>query len=90
MPESISEGQFANLVMIAHSPEEFVIDFCLFLPAMKAARVKSRIILTPHHAKRMLQALTENMGHYEDRYGILGDHREAKHFYFGRSRAGEA
>ena len=66
-----AEGTYANLVMIAHSPEEFILDFIRVVPGVKKARVKSRIIVTPQHAKRLMRALQENINRYEDSYGPI-------------------
>jgi hypothetical protein len=57
LPEGIAEGIYSNLAMIAHSNSEFVIDFIRLMPGVPKAKVKSRIIMTPDHAKRLLAAL---------------------------------
>ena len=59
--EEVIEGVFSNLVVISHSPTEFILDFVLNLPAMPKGRVKSRVILTPEHAKRLMHALENNL-----------------------------
>ncbi len=69
--EEMAEGTYANLVMIAHSNSEFVIDFIRLMPGVPKAKVKSRIILTPEHAKRMLYALKENIEKYEAVFGKI-------------------
>lgn len=71
LPEDLAEGTFSNLVMIAHSPEEFILDFIRVMPGLPQARVKSRIIVTPQHAKRLLHALEDNIGRYESSYGEI-------------------
>lgn len=71
LPEELAEGTFSNLVMIAHSPEEFILDFIRVMPGLPQARVKSRIIVTPQHAKRLLHALEDNIGRYETSYGEI-------------------
>lgn len=68
-----AEGTYANLVMIAHSPEEFILDFIRVVPGVKKARVKSRIIVTPQHAKRLLRALEENIQRYENAHGAISE-----------------
>ncbi|HLT47781.1 MAG TPA: DUF3467 domain-containing protein [Rubricoccaceae bacterium] len=73
LTEEIAEGIYANLVMIAHSPEEFILDFIRVMPGVPKARVKSRIIISPPHAKRLLAALKENIGRYEAQYGPIGE-----------------
>jgi hypothetical protein len=69
--EEIAEGVYSNLVMISHSPEEFILDFIRVMPGVPKARVKSRIIITPQHAKRLLSALAENIDRYEAAYGEI-------------------
>lgn len=67
----MAEGTYANLAIIAHSSSEFVIDFVRMMPGAKNANVKSRIILTPEHAKKLLFALQENIGKYEQQFGKI-------------------
>jgi len=69
-PET-AEGIYSNLAIISHSTSEFVIDFVRVMPGMPKANVKSRIILTPEHAKRLLQALQENVAKYESQFGNI-------------------
>ncbi|MCU0338788.1 MAG: DUF3467 domain-containing protein [Spirosomaceae bacterium] len=69
--EEIAEGVYSNLVMIAHSNSEFVLDFIRLLPGVPKAKVKSRVILTPEHAKRLLAALKDNIRKFEDNYGDI-------------------
>ena len=71
LDERIAEGEYSNLVLIAHSTSEFILDFASLLPNMDKARVKSRIILTPEHAKRLLYSLQENVKRYEDSFGKI-------------------
>jgi hypothetical protein len=59
LTEEIAEGIYSNLAMIAHSNSEFVIDFIRLMPGVPKAKVKSRIVITPEHAKRFLLALKE-------------------------------
>lgn len=73
LTEEAAEGTYSNLVMIAHSPEEFILDFIRVMPGVPKARVKSRVIVTPSHAKRLLGALQENIGRYEAQYGQISD-----------------
>ncbi len=65
LSEEIAEGIYSNLAIITHSNTEFVLDFIRVMPGVPKARVKSRIILTPEHAKRLLQALEENIEKFE-------------------------
>lgn len=73
LAEEIAEGVYSNLVMIAHSPEEFILDFIRVMPGVPKARVKSRIVVTPGHAKRLLAALAENIQRYEAQHGEIGE-----------------
>lgn len=73
LSEEIAEGVYSNLVMIAHSPEEFIFDFIRVMPGVPKARVKSRIIITPQHTKRLFHALKENIDRYEATYGPIQD-----------------
>lgn len=71
LTEEIAEGIYANLAMIAHSNSEFILDFIRLMPGVPKAKVKARIILTPEHAKRLLDALAENIGRYEESFGDI-------------------
>ena len=65
LSEEIAEGIYSNLAVITHSNSEFVLDFIRVMPGVPKAKVKSRIILTPEHAKRLLAALEDNIEKYE-------------------------
>lgn len=65
----VAQGTYANLVVISHSSSEFVADFIRIMPGLPKASVKSRIILTPEHAKRLLYALQDNIRKFEQTYG---------------------
>lgn len=69
-PEVV-RGNYSNLAIISHSPTEFVIDFAAMLPGMPKAKVNSRIILTPEHAKRLLKSLQDNITRYESAFGQI-------------------
>jgi hypothetical protein len=71
LTDDIAEGIYANLVMVAHSNSEFVLDFIRLMPGIPKAKVKSRIVLTPEHAKRMLMALKDNIEKYEAHFGKI-------------------
>ena len=73
LAEEVAEGVYSNLVMISHSPEEFILDFIRVMPGVPKARVKSRIVVTPGHAKRLLAALAENVQRYEAQHGEIGE-----------------
>lgn len=80
LTEEIAEGTYVNLAMIAHSNSEFIIDFIRLMPGVPKAKVKSRIILTPEHAKRLLTALKDNIGKYEESFGDINGAEEAYRF----------
>ncbi len=71
LTEEIAEGVYSNLVMLAHSSEEFILDFIRVMPGVPKARVKSRIIVSPPHAKRLLRALSDNIDRYERAHGEI-------------------
>ncbi len=75
LSEEVSEGVYSNLAVITHSPAEFVIDFIRIMPGVPKSKVKSRIILTPEHAKRFVAALSDNISKYEAVHGPI---REVK------------
>ena len=69
--EEIAQGTYSNLAVITHSSSEFVIDFVRIMPGIPKANVKSRIILTPEHAKRLLLALQDNIKKFETIHGPI-------------------
>ncbi len=69
--EEVAQGVYSNLAIITHSPSEFVIDFVRIMPGIPKAPVKSRIILTPEHAKRLMVALKDNIKRYEALHGPI-------------------
>ena len=71
LPDDIAQGNYSNLVIISHSTSEFIVDFALMLPGLQKAKIKSRIILTPEHAKRLLMSLQENIVRYESVHGQI-------------------
>lgn len=71
--EEVAEGTYANLAIITHSHAEFVVDFVNVMPGTPKSKVKSRIILTPQHAKRLMKALAENVAKYEELNGDIKD-----------------
>ena len=71
LSSEIAEGIYSNLAIISHSTSEFVIDFVRIMPGTPKANVKSRIILTPEHAKRLMFALQDNILKYEDQIGRI-------------------
>jgi len=71
LSEEIAEGIYSNLAVITHSNAEFVIDFIRAMPGVPKAKVKSRILLTPQHAKRLLKALADNVNKFESQHGPI-------------------
>lgn len=71
LDEQTAEGTYSNLAIINHSNSEFVVDFVTIMPGVPKAKVKSRIILTPQHAKRLLKALGENIQRFEAAHGKI-------------------
>jgi len=71
LKEDIAQGLYSNLAIITHSNSEFVIDFVRIMPGIPKAEVKSRIILTPEHAKRLLFALQDNIAKFESAHGPI-------------------
>ncbi|HNZ69037.1 MAG: DUF3467 domain-containing protein [Prolixibacteraceae bacterium] len=71
LSEEVAQGIYSNLAVITHSSSEFVLDFVRIMPGIPKANVKSRIILTPEHAKRLLLALQDNLKKYESVHGPI-------------------
>lgn len=69
--EREAEGIYSNLVFIAHSPSEVILDFARAMPGLQKPRVFARIIMTPQHAKSLLTALEQNLGNYEKQFGTI-------------------
>ena len=78
LPEEVAEGQYANLSIITHSASEFIVDFIQLMPGVPKGKVKSRVIMTPENAKRLTQALRENIAKYEASHGKIRN-QEAPH-----------
>lgn len=76
LDEQTSEGTYSNLAIINHSVSEFVVDFVNIMPGRPKAKVKSRIILTPQHAKRFLKALADNVSRFEQAHGEIKDYEQ--------------
>lgn len=73
LSEEIADGIYSNLAIITHSNSEFVIDFIKMMPGVPKAKVKSRIVLTPQHAKRLMKALKDNISKFEQVHGPIKD-----------------
>lgn len=69
--DEVAQGIYANLAVITHSSSEFIVDFIRVMPGLPKAGVKSRIILTPEHAKRLMRALEDNVRKYESSFGQI-------------------
>jgi len=90
LSDEVSEGIYSNLAVITHSNSEFVVDFIKLMPGVPKAKVKSRIILTPQHAKRLYRALKDNIGKFESIHGVIKE-TEGNDFPFPlRGPAGQA
>ena len=85
LKEDVAQGIYSNLAIITHSPSEFIVDFVRIMPGMPKAEVKSRIILTPEHAKRLMYALKDNIAKFETNFGPIEDAGPANQgpFHFG-------
>lgn len=81
LSDEIAQGTYSNLAIISHSSSEFVIDFVRIVPGMPKAKVKSRIILTPEHAKRLLFALKDNIDKFEKTNGAVKIGNEPNGFF---------
>ena len=71
LPQDVAQGEYANFAIITHSSSDFIVDFARVLPGVPKAQVKSRVILAPEHAKRLLGALQENIMRYEHEFGPI-------------------
>ena len=76
LDEKVAEGTYSNLAIINHSVSEFVIDFVSIMPGTPKSKVKSRVILTPQHAKRLVKALSENVHRFEKTHGEIKDYEQ--------------
>lgn len=83
----IADGIYSNLAIISHSPNEFVIDFITIMPGSPKARVRSRIILTPQNAKRLLKAIENNIKTFEKTHGVIHEQELNIPFSFGTPTA---
>lgn len=90
LPPEIAEGVYSNLAFITHSQGEFILDFVRVLPGMTNASVKSRIVLTPEHAKRFADALCENIEKYEIDHGKVSVSKQSIPMGFTSNPKGDA
>ncbi|MBZ0097870.1 MAG: DUF3467 domain-containing protein [Taibaiella sp.] len=90
LTEEMSDGVYSNLVIITHSFAEFVFDFVNVMPNVPKAKVKARVVMTPHHAKRLMRALVENVKRFEAQNGVIQEQEQVNiPFNFGGT-TGEA
>lgn len=88
LTEEMADGVYANLAIITHSFAEFVIDYVNVMPNMPKAKVKSRIVMTPQHAKRLMRALVDNVKRFEAQHGVIKDQESVNlPFNFGTPTA---
>lgn len=88
LTEEMADGEYANLAIITHSFAEFVVDFVNVMPNVPKAKVKSRIVMTPVHAKRLMRALVENVKRFEAQHGPIKDQEQINMpFNFGTPTA---
>ncbi len=84
LTEDVADGTYANLAIITHSFAEFVIDFVNVMPGVPKAKVKSRVVMTPQHAKKLMRALIDNVKRYEAQNGVIKDQEQTSlPFTFG-------
>lgn len=76
LDEAMAQGTYSNLAIINHSVSEFVVDFVNVMPGTPKSKVKSRIILTPQHAKRLAKALSDNIKRFENAHGVIKDYEK--------------
>ena len=91
LPQNVAQGEYANFALITHSSSDFVVDFARVLPGVPKAQVRSRVILAPEHAKRLMMALQENISRYERSFGSIKipnqEPRTATPFNIGKGEA---
>jgi len=80
LDEKVSSGEYANFVVVTHSPAEFIMDFTRILPGVPKAKVHSRIVMAPPHAKAFLNALNENIKKFESKNGEIKNPKENSGF----------
>jgi uncharacterized protein (DUF1778 family) len=90
LPEDIADGIYSNLAIINHSVSEFVVDFISIMPGKPKAKVKSRIVLTPQHAKRFMKALADNIKKFEQANGEIEENEKVPNIPLNFGPAGQA
>lgn len=76
LDEEVAQGAYCNLAVVNHNESEFVVDFIFVQPQAPRAKVRSRVILSPQHAKRLVAALQENIGRYEKSVGVIAPSKQ--------------
>jgi len=69
--DDVAQGTYTNLVLINHNENEFVLDFAFLQPGTPRAKVRARMISSPRHTKRLLEALRKNVERFEERFGVI-------------------
>ncbi len=69
--EKVGEGTYANFFVITNSPSEFIVDCGRILPGIPDARIYTRVLMTPSHAKQLMQLLEKNIETYENQFGEI-------------------
>lgn len=77
LTEEVAEGIYSNLAIVSHSNAEFILDFIKIMPGIPKGKVKSRIILTPQHAKKLMHIMQENIARFEAQHGDITDINDA-------------
>ena len=90
LDENLAQGTYSNLALINHSVSEFVVDFVNVMPGVPKAKVKSRIILTPQHAKRFSKVLNDNISKFESSNGEIKEYENQKPIQLNFGPTGEA
>ncbi|MEA2043133.1 MAG: DUF3467 domain-containing protein [Bacteroidota bacterium] len=75
LSDDVAEGTYSNLAVISHSASEFIVDFVRVMPGVPKAPVKSRIVMNPENAKRLMKALQENIGKFEKNFGKINENK---------------
>ncbi|MCQ2329362.1 MAG: DUF3467 domain-containing protein [Paludibacteraceae bacterium] len=81
----VADGVYSNLAVIAHSTSEFIVDFLIMTPGAPKAKVKSRVLMTPENAKRLMAALQDNIKKYESQFGEINMNKGAAIFPMNKS-----
>lgn len=71
LPEEVASGVYSNLAVVTHSQTEFILDFIQVMPGTPKAKVRSRVVLSPQHAKRVMKMLVDNIGKFEAQHGTI-------------------